>query len=94
MTKNRRITIRLPAGEADKLEAQAEAAGMTVSEFTRAALARRLDIDQLAAALARELTAELRSDFQAQAADMDGKLKLISDQVAVLSRLVNQEKRK
>ena len=88
MIKNHRITIRFPAGEADKLEAQAEAAGMTISEFTRAALARRVDIDQLAGALTRELVAELRIRDAERDADLATKLKIMSDQIAALSQIV------
>ena len=92
MINNHRLTIRLPVREADKLEAKAEAAGVTVSEFARAALARHLDIDQLAGALAREFAAELRSDLQARDeardADLATKLKIVSDQIAALSQIV------
>ena len=92
MINNHRLTIRLPVREADKLEAKAEAAGVTVSEFARAALARQMDIDQLAGALARELAAELRSDLQARDeardADLATKLKIVSDQIAALSQIV------
>ena len=88
MIKNTRITIRFPAGEAAKLEAQADAEGMTVSEWTRAACARYLDIDQLAGALARELAAELKSDLQAQTLEVIAKLKVLSDQIADLATVV------
>ena len=93
MIKNTRITIRFPAHEAGHLAAEAEAAGVNVSDFLRQALARRLDLEQLAAALARDLVAELRSDFQAQAADVDAKLKLISDQVAALSMIIKENRK-
>jgi hypothetical protein len=93
MIKNQRITIRLAAREADQLAAEAEAAGVNVSDFVRQTFARCLDVDRIAAALARDLAAELRSDFQVQAADVDAKLKLISDQVAALSMIIKENRK-
>jgi hypothetical protein len=93
MIKNTRITIRFPAREAGHLAAEAEASGMNFSDYVRQALARRLDLEQLAAALARDLAAELRSDFQTQATDVDAKLKLISDQIAALSMIIKENRK-
>lgn len=88
MTKQTHLTLRLAQAEATEIEAEAAAAGVSVSAYVRQALARRLDIERLGAYLARDLAAELRADAQAQAADLDAKLKLISDQLAALSLLV------
>ena len=88
MIKNTRITIRFPAREAGHLAAEAEASGMNFSDYVRQALARRLDLEQLAAALARDLVAELRSDLQAQTAEVVSKLKVVSDQVHDLATVV------
>ena len=93
MIKNTRITIRFPAREAEHLAAEAEASGMNFSDYVRQALARRLDLEQLGAALARDLAAELRSDLQAQATDVDAKLKLISDQIAALSMIIKENRK-
>ena len=88
MIQNTRITIRFPAREAGHLAAEAEASGMTVSAFTRAALAKHLDIDQLARELTAELQAVLQARDEARDADLATKLKIMSDQIAALSLIV------
>lgn len=90
MTKNQRLTIRISQRQADELAARADAAGVTISDHARHALTTRLNLEQLATGLARDLAAELRADFQTRDVDLDAKLKLISDQLAALSMLVRE----
>lgn len=93
MTKQTHVTLRVTAAEATKIETDAGAAGMSVSAYVRMAMRDRGNLEQLAAALARDLAAELRSDFQAQATDVDEKLKLISDQIAALSMIIKENRK-
>jgi uncharacterized protein (DUF1778 family) len=92
--KNQRITIRIPEREVQQLGAAADVAGQTISEFARAKLARQLDIDHLAAALARDLAVELKAEAQAQVAALDAKLAtLAADLKNVEAALTNQVNR-
>ena len=92
MIQNTRITIRFPAREAGHLAAEAEASGMNFSDYVRQALARRLDLEQLTAALARDLAAELRSETADQTAEIVSKMKVISDQIHDLTAIVVRSK--
>ncbi len=92
MIKNTRITIRFSAREAGHLAAEAEASGMNFSDYVRQALARRLDLEQLTAALARDLAAELRSETADQTAEIVSKMKVISDQIHDLTAIVVRSK--
>ena len=91
MAKQTHLTVRLDGAEAKQIEADAAAAGVSVSAWIRGVLRERSQLDQLAAVLARELVAEL-PDFQAQAAEVDTKLKLISDQIHALTMIVRGSK--
>ena len=88
MTKQTHLTLRLAADDLTQIEADALAAGVSVSAHVRAVLRARGNLDQLAATLARELIAELRADLQAQTAEVVSKLKVVSDQVADLATVV------
>ena len=82
MTTQTHLTLRLPARAAAEIEAAADAAGVSVSAWARDALARRLDAEQIVSAL--------RADLQSQVADLNSKLKLVSDQLAALSLLLKE----
>ena len=84
--KQTHLTLRLAQAEATEIEAEAAAAGMSVSAYVREQLRQRGNLNRLAA--------ELRSELADQSADVVSKLKLISDQLAVLSLLVNRENKK
>ena len=88
MTKQTHVTLRVTAAEATKIETDAGAAGMSVSAYVRMAMRDRGNLEQLAAALARDLAAELRSDLQAQTAEVVAKLKVVSDQIHDLATVV------
>lgn len=90
MTKQTHLTLRLSEPEAKQIEADAGAAGVSVSAWVRQAVQERVQ--------RAELTAELRADLQARDeardADLATKLKIVSDQIAALSILVAKENRK
>ncbi len=95
MTKKAHLTLRITDKDAAQIAAHAADAGVTVSAWLRQAVDRAAAADQLADQLA-ELAAlrdELRSDVAGAVADLDGKLKIISDQIAALSRLIIEGKK-
>lgn len=98
MTKQTHLTLRLTEAEANRIAADAQTAGVSVSAWVRQAVQERVQLSQLAADLARDLVAELRTDLQARDEARDAglatKLKIMSDQVAALSLLVAKENRK
>jgi hypothetical protein len=85
MTKQTHLTMRIPSAEATRVAGQAEAAGVSVSAWIRQALNEHA---RLGGALA-----ELRSEIQAQVADLDSKLRLISDQISALSKIVAEARK-
>ena len=92
MAKQTHLTLRLSQAEAAQIEADAGVAGLSVSAFVRAALRERGNLDKLAAALARDLAAELRSETAGQTAEIVSKLRVISDQIHDLTAIVVRSK--
>ena len=84
MTKQTHLTLRLSEPEAKQIEADAAAAGVSVSAWVRGALRERSQLDQLTA----ELQAVLQARDEARDADLATKLKIMSDQIAALSLIV------
>ena len=82
--KTSQLNIRMPRSEAQAVTDASAAAGVSISAYVRAALLERGRFDQL--------SDRLSADFQAQAADADAKLKLISDQIHALTIIVTGSK--
>lgn len=78
--KTSQLNIRMPGGEAQSVSDAAAAAGVSISAYVRTALLERGRFDRLSA------------DFQAQAENMNLKLKLISDQIHALSLIIKGSK--
>lgn len=83
-TKTSQLNIRMPANEAQAVTDAAATAGVSISAYVRSALLERGRFDRL--------SDRLSADFQAQAADADAKLKLISDQISALTMIVRGSK--
>lgn len=70
MTKQTHLTLRLTEAEANRIAADAQTAGVSVSAWVRQAVQERVQLS--------EFTAELQAQLQAQTADLVAKLKGIS----------------
>ncbi len=84
MTKQNHLTLRLSDAETARLEMDAAAAGVSVSALVRAALRERADAERLVAALGRE--------FQAQTDELVSKMKVLSDQIQDLAKIIIRSK--
>ncbi|WP_297920074.1 hypothetical protein [Metallibacterium sp.] len=80
MTKQTHLTLRLTEAEANRIAADAQTAGVSVSAWVRQAVQERVQLS--------EFTAELQAQLQAQTADLVAKLKVVSDQVHALTTIV------
>jgi hypothetical protein len=93
MSKQTHLTVRLAASEARALQAAADADGVSVSRIVREAIKRRFDVTEAAAAASKTVADALRSDFQVHVFDLDSKLRLVSDQIAALSKIVTEARK-
>ena len=84
MTKQTHLTLRMTEPEANRIAADAQTAGVSVSAWVRQAVQERVQLSELTA----ELQAILQARDKARDADLATKLKIMSDQIAALSLIV------